>query len=65
MGIFPEPIDVKDPREPADMFPHIEPVGKVVTHVVAAEGEHGHRIASDGPYGTGGRGSGFGTLRGT
>ena len=48
LGVFSEPIDVEDSRETADMFSHIEPVGKVVPHVVAAEREHRHRIAADG-----------------
>lgn len=35
--IFSEPVDVEDSGESSDVFSHIEPVGKVVTHVVTAE----------------------------
>src|SRR5207245_6770832 len=47
--VLPEPVDIVNLRQlgwigmPADL----EPVRKVITHVVTAEGEHGHGIATE------------------
>lgn len=64
LGVFSEPVDVENSRESADVFSHIEPVGKVVAHVVSAEWEHRHRIASDGSDRTACGGGRLGALGG-
>src|SRR2546421_313702 len=42
--IFAEPIDMIDPRRIFNPPPHIEPVTKVITHIITAKREHGHRV---------------------
>ena len=51
-----EPVHVEDARDVFHELLHLEPVRKVVSHVVAAEGEHGHRIAANLTDRPGGRG---------
>ena len=41
-----EPVDVCDDRRLGDELFHVQPVLPVVAHVVAAEGEHRHRVAA-------------------
>ena len=38
---------------------HLDPVPEIVAHVIAAEGQHGHRIAADLADGAGGGGGHF------
>src|SRR5262249_47374606 len=40
----PEPVDVEDARRTREHPADLEPVREVLAHVVAAEGEHPHRI---------------------
>src|SRR6478736_6591035 len=47
VGVLAKPIDEKDPRRLAERALHLDPMAEVVAHVIAAEGKHGHRIASD------------------
>src|SRR5260221_12725777 len=42
-----------------DTLAHFEPMAEIVGHVVAAEGQHGHRIAANDADVSGGRGSSF------
>src|SRR5258707_6041760 len=42
-----------------DTLAHYEPMAEIVGHVVAAEGQHGHRIAANDADVSGGRGSSF------
>ena len=57
--ILAEPVHMKNTGESPNVFSHIKPMGKVVAHVVSAEWEHRHRIASDGTDGSAGRGGGL------
>ena len=41
-----EPVHMKDAWQMLHQTAHLQPVGEVVAHVVAAEGEHRHRITS-------------------
>src|ERR1700722_10632092 len=41
-----EPVDVEDARGGGEVALHAEPVTEVVAHVIAAEGEHGHGVAT-------------------
>ena len=41
-----EPVDVGDDRRVCDELFHVQPVLPVVAHVIAAEGEHRHRVAA-------------------
>ena len=41
-----EPVDAEDLRRLLHRAAHLQPVGEVVAHVVAAEGEHRHRVAA-------------------
>src|SRR5258705_35854 len=41
-----EPIHVKNFGRAQDAFAHFQPVAKIVSHVVATEGQHGHGIAA-------------------
>src|SRR6185503_9678928 len=50
--IFAEPVHLKNPRSGIKAALHLDPVPEVVAHVVAAEGEHGHRITPDLSNGT-------------
>ena len=54
-----EPVDVEDLRKLCCELLHVEPMCEVVAHVVAAEGKHSHRIASDNADSTGGSSGGF------
>ncbi len=42
-----EPVDVEDLGRAVHPLAHGQPVLEVVAHVVAAEGQHGHRVAAD------------------
>ena len=42
-----EPVDVEDPRRVLQAAAEVEPVVEVVAHVVAAERQHGERVAAD------------------
>src|SRR4030095_7292557 len=44
-GVFAEPINMKNERRPRWPRPVLEPVPEIVADVVAAERQHGHRIA--------------------
>src|SRR5208282_4654337 len=44
--VLAEPVHVEDFRRVLDFRAHREPVAKIVSHVVAAEGKHGHGIAA-------------------
>ena len=45
VGVFAEPVDVEDARQlRALALADLQPVGEVVAHVVAAEGQHRHRV---------------------
>src|SRR4029077_5571275 len=44
---FPEPVYVKDLWRFSQLFAHLQPMAKVIPHVVAAERQHSHRIAAD------------------
>ena len=46
LGALAEPVHVEDARHVLHEAPHLQPVGEVVAHVVAAEGEHRHRVAA-------------------
>ncbi len=41
-----EPVDHEDLRRVRDRRLHVQPVREVLAHVVAAEGEHRHRVAA-------------------
>src|ERR1700677_1083817 len=47
IGTLAEPVDMEDPRRRREVTLHAQPVPEVITHVVAAEGQHSHRVA---PY---------------
>ena len=59
-----EPIDVEDPRRILQAAAEVEPMAEVVAHVVAAERQHGERIAADLAELAEGGGGHFGTHRG-
>ena len=40
-----EPVDAEDARRAGDVPSHVQPVGEVVAHVVAAERQHRHGVA--------------------
>ena len=42
-----EPVDVENLRPLLHAAAHFQPVLEIVAHVIAAEGQHGHRIAAD------------------
>src|SRR5262245_54095318 len=46
-GILAEPVHPEDQRRLGEPLPHTEPVAEIVSHVVAAKRQHGHRIT---PY---------------
>ena len=54
-----EPVDGKDARRVGDFFAHGQPVPEIVGHVVAAERQHGERIAAHFADLAGGGGGGF------
>src|ERR1700750_1124442 len=59
--VFAEPVDVEDARQLGTLAPaELQPVGEVVAHVVAAEGQHRHRAEAQL---TDGAGRGGGRLR--
>src|SRR5690349_19538074 len=45
--VFPEPVDMKDPRRLAQGPLHSDPVAEIVAHVITAEGQHSHGIATN------------------
>ena len=47
LGALAEPVHVEDARGDAERALHLDPVTKVVAHMVAAEREHGHGIAAN------------------
>src|SRR5215467_7122053 len=55
-----EPVDAEDLRWMGGPLGHCQPMAPIVTHVVAAERQHRHRIAPHHAYGAGGRRGGFG-----
>ncbi len=59
-----EPVDVEDPRRVLEPAAEVEPVAEVVAHVVAAEGQHGERVAADLAELAEGGGGHFGAHRG-
>ena len=48
----------------AELFAHVNPVLPVIRHVVAAEGNHRHRVAADNTHSAGRGSGGFGSHRG-
>jgi hypothetical protein len=44
IGVLAEPIHMEDTRHFFDQATHAQPVGKVVAHVVTAEGQHRQRV---------------------
>ena len=57
-----EPVYIEDLRSLiAQHVAHFKPVLEIVAHMVAAEGQHSHRVTADNAYGAG---SGGGGLRG-
>ena len=46
LGTLPEPVHVEDAWKMLHQPAHLEPVSKVIPHVIAAEWQHGHRIAA-------------------
>src|SRR5271170_8133119 len=44
--VFPEPVDMEDARGGGELTLHAQPMPEVVAHVIAAEGQHGHRVAA-------------------
>ncbi|OPZ84064.1 MAG: hypothetical protein BWY76_02006 [bacterium ADurb.Bin429] len=44
--VLAEPIHVKDLRRIRHMPPHLQPVTEIVTHIVATEGQHRHRVTA-------------------
>src|SRR3954453_1044678 len=57
---FAEPIHVENQRWIGELLSDIEPVLKIISDVVSAEGQHRHWVASHSSYSTGG---GCGGLR--
>ena len=55
-----EKIHMKDAGHVFDGLAHLEPVGKIVAHIVTTEGEHRHGIAAHLPDGAGGGSGGLG-----
>ena len=53
---------VEDSRQLGQRLAHLQPVGEVVAHVVAAEGQHGHGVAAELADLAGGRGGGLGPM---
>src|SRR5499433_2492066 len=49
-----EPVDAEDLRWVGGPLGHCQPMAPIVTHVVAAERQHRHRIAPHYAYGAGG-----------
>jgi hypothetical protein len=47
VGILTEPVHIEHARRFAKRALHVDPVTKIVTHVVTAEWQHRHRIAPD------------------
>ena len=65
IGILAEPVDVEDTGQVLDLAAHLEPMGEVISHVVAAEGQHGHGVATHLADRAGGGRSHLGTDGGT
>ena len=57
--VLAEPVDVEDARGDGERALHFDPVAEVVSHVVAAEGQHGHGVAADPACGRAGCGGGL------
>ena len=49
-----EPVHVENASRLAQCALHIDPVAEIVAHVITAEWQHGHGIASNFPEGSGG-----------
>jgi len=62
--VLAEPVDVEDARGLGELALHFDPMAKIVAHVVAAEGEHGHWVAADSANITLGCGRHFRACRG-
>jgi hypothetical protein len=60
LGILAEPVDGEDARRVFDLVADAQPVVEVIAHVVAAEGQHGERVAAHDTLRAGRRRSGFG-----
>src|ERR1035437_2801439 len=45
--VLAKPVDVEDARRIGERPLHLDPVPKVVAHVIAAERQHGHGVATD------------------
>ena len=60
-----KPVDPEDLRRMVHRLAHLQPVREVVTHVVATEGDHRHRVAPHDPNLARDRRRGLGTKRGT
>src|SRR5688572_25849147 len=43
--ILAKPVDAKDARRMSNSLAHAQPVREIVSHVIAAKRDHGHRIA--------------------
>ncbi len=56
LGVLAEPVDAEDAGRVGDAPADVQPVGEVVGHVVPAEGEHGHGVATHGGLADGGGG---------
>ena len=59
VGILAEPIHVENFRRVFNFRAHVQPVLEIIGHVVAAERDHGHRIATRNSHGAGGGSSRF------
>src|SRR5438445_3035418 len=46
-GVFTEPVHVEDARSDGKRALHLDPVTKIIAHVIAAERKHGHGIATN------------------
>src|SRR6267378_5653237 len=60
LRVAPEPVDAKDLRRMLHSAPHFQPVSEIVTHVIATEGKHRHRIAPHDTHFPGNRGGRLG-----
>ena len=46
IAVLAEPVHMEDARRLAETALHLDPVAEIIAHVVAAEGQHGHRVAA-------------------
>ena len=58
-----EPVYIKDFGQliRVCLFAHIQPMLKIISHIIAAEGQHGHGVPAHDPHCAGGSGGGFGS----